>query len=98
MCAVPSAAAPLPGSPLTLEAADGIIPVQEWYGYGDCHNRTHNHYVPEWGFAAPHHHVGPYCRPVQDENDMGGVYRDRRYQGDGRYHEYHRYRSPLEWY
>ena len=44
-----------------------IEPVQDWR---DCHNLTHNHYVPEWGVVAPHHHKGPYCTPIQDENDL----------------------------
>jgi len=57
-----SALTPLPESQTTLVR------------YNDCHNRTHNHYVPEWGVSVPHHHVGRYCRPVRDENDMGGRY------------------------
>ena len=49
--------------------------------YRDCHNRTHNHYVPEWGFSAPHHHRQSDCRPIQDENDSGG-YRQNYYNDD----------------
>jgi len=53
----------------------------------DCHNFTHNHYVPEWGLVAPHHHKGPYCTPIQDENDIDtprDYYRDS-YVDDGVY-------------
>lgn len=57
---------------------------------GDCHNFTHNHYVPEWGVVTPHHHQGPDCIPIQDENDddiPDGYYRDNSY-GGGRYFNY----------
>jgi len=66
-----AAAAPLFAAPAIGAAPDaGIIQV------GGCHNRTHNHYVPEWGVSVPHHHVGRHCRPVRDENDSGGYYDD----------------------
>jgi hypothetical protein len=72
----------------------------------DCHNRTHNHYLPEWGVSVPHHHVGPDCRPVRDENDMGDVrseyyfgFGDGDYRrGDGEYRRDHsRRRSRDHW-
>jgi hypothetical protein len=73
----------------------------------DCHNLTHNHYVPEWGLVAPHHHKGPYCTPIQDENDIdeprqyyqGNYGDDGVYSGfgDDRYRRRHRSNSYYGW-
>ena len=43
------------------------------YQPADCHNPTHNHYVPEWGIKIPHHHSQVDCRPIRDENDFGRI-------------------------
>jgi len=53
----------------------------------DCHNFTHNHYVPEWDVVTPHHHKGPYCIPIQDENDddIPEGYDRYNFYDDGRY-------------
>jgi hypothetical protein len=63
--------------------------------YRDCHNRTRNHYVQEWGFSAPHHHRQSDCRAVQDENDSGarGYYRDDDRRGNRRRHDFGFYPS-----
>ena len=46
-------------------------PYYDGYQPADCHNFTHNHYVPEWGIEIPHHHSQFDCRPIRDENDVG---------------------------
>ena len=86
-------AAPL-STPPAIAADTSIIKV------GGCHNRTHVHYVPEWGFTTAHHHKGPYCRPVQDENDIPQYHRFDgptlyfNFDDDYRDHQHHRRHHP----